>query len=168
MTEHKYHQALRWLADGHEVLARFQGGKEDKFPGDFGDRPVAYFVDGHEVLATFQGCKEDKFPGDFGDRPVAYFVDGADGWTFRLKPRTVKIGNREVEAPVLEPEEGQQVYFHGAWNSRNEVSVYSIRFSPKSNPRGVGQMRAKGLLFATEEACQAAHDAIHALLRGEA
>ena len=80
----------------------------------------------------------------------------------------MKIGNREVEAPVLEPEEGQQVYFHGAWNSRNEVSVYSIRFSPKSNPRGVGQMRAKGLLFATEEACQAAHDAIHALLRGEA
>lgn len=86
---------------------------------------------------------------------------------FRLAPKTIKIGALKVEAPVLEPEEGQQVYFHSAWNPRDEVSVGSIRFNPKGNPRAVEMLRAKGLLFASAKACEEAHAAFSALLRGE-
>ena len=137
MAEHKYAQALRWLAEGQRVLAKYHNGAEALFPF----------------------C--------FDNAHIANAVDGKEGWSFRLKPRTVKIGSREVEAPVLEPEVGEQVHFMNTWSAHQEVKIDSIRFNPKNNPKAVEQMRAKGLLFATENACRAAHDAIHALLRGE-
>lgn len=96
-----------------------------------------------------------------------HLVTKSNGWTFRLKPRTVKIGSREVEAPVLKPEVGDQVHFMNTWSVHQEVKIDSIRFNPKNNPKAIEQLRANGLLFASETAALAAHDAIHALLRGE-
>lgn len=99
----------------------------------------------------------DFVPGEHAS-VSAHLISGTENtYRFRLKPRTVKIGNREVEAPVLAPEEGQKLW---TWDSDFCLPVeFSARDSKKQLPLG--------LCFATKEACQAAHDAIHALLRGE-
>ena len=99
---------------------------------------------------------------------LRHMLNGLAPEHFRLKPRTVKIGSREVEAPVLEPEEGEQVYFLSPRDFRDGAMVDSIRFSPKNNPHVVEHMRAKGMLFASAEACEEVHAAFSALLRGEA
>lgn len=77
---------------------------------------------------------------------------------YRKTPRTIKIGNREVEAPVINPTPGQTVYRKE--NSEHEVMdvVYDPAYS---------RIAAEGRYFASPEAALAAHDAIVALLRGE-
>lgn len=84
----------------------------------------------------------------------------ADCWEFRLKPRTVKIGSREVEAPVLEPGELKMVW---CWDSDYNRPEEQYADGSVAEPQF-----ELGLCFATEEACRAAHDAFHALLRGDA
>lgn len=126
-TEHEYAQAFRWLAEGTVVLGRYDGGEEAAFPDDFSTAAVTDAV---------RGCP---------------------GWEFRIKPRTVKIGSREVEAPVLEPEEGQRLWFVGS-----DGEAYA------NTPKMLEFDIASGRAFATKEAALAAHDAITALLRGEA
>ena len=131
MAERKYAQALRWLADGEKVLAKFNGSP--------------------------QGC----FPEDFQNGFTVQVLLEQPGWTFLIKPRTVKIGNREVEAPVLDPEDGQRVWFT---NSRDcpQPSTFDSDSPFQAN-------RAKGgRYFASEAAAVAAHEAVSALLRGEA
>ena len=127
---HRYAEMLGWLQAGQQILGKWRGGAE-----------------GH-------------FPVSFNSREVAYAVDGAEGWEFRLKPRTVKIGSREVEAPVLEPGDLKMVW---CWDSDFNKPEEQYADGDVAEP----QFKL-GLCFATEEACQAAHDAIHALLRGEA
>lgn len=127
---HRYTEMLGWLQAGQQILGKWQGGAE-----------------GH-------------FPVSFSSREVAYAVDGAEGWEFRLKPRTVKIGSREIEAPVLEPVEGQRVYWTAASGTENSAVF-------QSGERMDDRAQA-GRLFASEDAARAAHEAISALLRGEA
>lgn len=67
-TEHKYAQALRWIADGEKVEARY---KDKRF-----------------------GC----FPSDFDNSYVGRMLEGDDGWEFSLKPRTITVNGREVQA----------------------------------------------------------------------
>ena len=91
---------------------------------------------------------------------LRHILNGLAPKHFRLKPRTVKIGSREVEAPVLEPGTLGTVW---CWDSDHcgpvaQMPGWSV----------AGDQYALGLCFASREACQAAHDAIHALLRGEA
>ena len=127
---HRYAEVMGWLAEGKPVLGRFKGGEEALFPNDI-------------TTASAAG-----------------FLMGSDGWEFRLKPRTVKIGSREVEAPVLEPGGRQTVW---CWDS--DFNKPEKQYAGG----GVAESQLKlGLCFATEKACQAAHDAFHALLRGEA
>lgn len=127
---HRYSEMLGWLQAGQQILGKWQGGAE-----------------GH-------------FPVSFSSREVAYAVDGAEGWEFRLKPRTVKIGDREVEAPVLDPGRLEKVW---CWDSDLSQPV-----EQHADERVAAPQFKYGLCFASREACQAAHDAIHALLRGEA
>lgn len=127
---HRYAEMLGWLQAGQQILGKWRDGAE-----------------GH-------------FPVSFNSREVAYAVDGAEGWEFRLKPRTVKIGSREVEAPVLQPGDLKMVW---CWDSDFNKPEEHYADSDVAEP----QFKL-GLCFATEEACQAAHDAVHALLRGEA
>lgn len=124
---HRYAEMLGWLQAGQQILGKWQGGAE-----------------GH-------------FPVSFTSREVAYAVDGAEGWEFRLKPRTVKIGSREIEAPVLDPVEGQRLWYVNACGE-----VYS-------NTMGNARLEvAFGRAFASKEAALAAFEAVSALLRGEA
>lgn len=128
---HRYSDMLGWLQAGQQILGKWRGG-----------------VEGH-------------FPVSFNSREVAYAVDGAEGWEFRLKPRTVKIGSLEVEAPVLEPVEGQTLWF-----TNSSGVAQSSMFEGES---GLKAKRVSGgRCFASEAAAIAAHEAITALLRGEA
>lgn len=125
-TEHKYAQVLRWIADGKEVLARYRGGAEGRFPDQF----------------THGACS-DVFKGE-------------EGYEFRLKPRTVNIGSREVEAPVLEPTGGQTVWY---WDS--------VKWGPAQSKGSQQDWARDGHYFASPEACRAAHEALAVLMRGE-
>lgn len=102
----------------------------------------------------------DFVPGEHAS-VSAHLISGTENtYRFRLKPRTVKIGNREVEAPVLEPVEGQRVYWTAASGTENSAVFQS---GECMDDRAQG-----GRLFASEDAARAAHEAISALLRGEA
>ena len=130
---HRYAEVLRWIADGEVVQHRLPNSEASEW-SDF--------------------CLDD----DACRRLIKGTLNSL--WEFRLKPRTVKIGSREVEAPVLEPGDRQMVW---CWDSEfnKPEQLYA--------DGGVAEPQFKlGLCFATEEACRAAHDAIHALLRGEA
>ena len=127
---HRYAEALRWIADGKDVQIRWG------FNSDWLEMAPRNEMVNDEVLR------------------------GVGQYEFRIKPRTVKIGSREVEAPVLEPGDRQMVW---CWDSDFN--------KPEEQYAGghVAEPKFKlGLCFATEKACQAAHDAFHALLRGEA
>lgn len=80
---------------------------------------------------------------------------------FRIKPRTVKIGNREIEAPVLEPVEGQDLWYwdQGQWEPVKTTGDLALKPC---------DFTKAGLFFASPEACRAAREAVTALMRGEA
>lgn len=80
----------------------------------------------------------------------------ADCWEFRSKPRTVKIGSREVEAPVLEPEDGQRLWW---WDNYHDGPCDG---KPSKDEASNGEW------FASAEAARGAYSAYTALLRGDA
>ena len=129
MSEHKYAQVWRWIADGKEVLGARVGGVE---------------------------C---RFPIHFGASDIVNVVNGVDGYTFRLKPRTVMIGDIECEAPVLEPEEGQSLY----WIDSDYCCCDSAEYAKDQRCSWVDLLR-HGDTFASEEAAWAARNAITKLL----
>ena len=136
MAEHIHAQVLRWIAQGlsKEIECRCEAWPDSK-------NWRSLLGNTSEHLGTL--IKEE-----WDDR-----------YEFRLKPRTVKIGSREVEAPVLEPGDLRAVW---CWDTDyNEPKEYR-------SGEGIAFEQYKfGLCFASREACQSAHDAIHALLRGE-
>ncbi|MCB0490538.1 MAG: hypothetical protein KDC99_18825 [Cyclobacteriaceae bacterium] len=83
------------------------------------------------------------------------------GVAFYTKPRTVKIGEREVVPPLTEVEEGQTIYYKFASSSGTVEDVFDIEYPAHTNGLKNNE------LFATEEDCQAWHDAINALVMGE-
>lgn len=128
---HRYAEALRWIADGKDAQIRW-GSKLDWL----------YMSESSEIV-------NDEV------------LRGVAGYEFRLKPHTVKIGSREVGAPVMEPAEGQTLWF------TNSFGV--VQRSMFEGESGVKAKRASGgRYFASEAAAIAAHEAISALLRGEA
>lgn len=81
-TEHKYAKVLRWIADGENVLGSLDGGGEGEFPHDFSPNSIQ-----HVLL-------------------------GKPGWIFRLKPRTITVNGREVQAgEIMAPASGLS-YWH--------------------------------------------------------
>lgn len=126
MAEHKYAQVLRWVADGETVQHRLPESDASEW-------------------TDFQ----------LDDRACRRLIKGTlgGGWQFRLKPRTVKIGSREVEAPVLEPALGAKVWFMVG------ATADAYFYNPGANPQMVAEMKRHGLLFASEEACVAFHRA---------
>ena len=77
---------------------------------------------------------------------------------YRKAPCTIKIGNREVEAPILDPKIGEIVYRVADRDFKTIDVMYITAFK---------RIAAQGRYFASPEAAIAAHDAIVALLRGE-
>lgn len=77
---------------------------------------------------------------------------------FRIKPKTIMIGDVECEAPVLEPKDGQKLWW-----------LCSIKWMPacglyNGKDNGYQTLSNAGLLFTSKEACLAAHNAITKLL----
>jgi hypothetical protein len=73
---------------------------------------------------------------------------------YRLKPRTVKIGSLEVEAPVLEPVEDQELWY--CHPDGDPVQIKGRRYHPNSHT--AAHVR-NGEAFASAEAAIAFHQA---------
>lgn len=137
MTEHLHAQVLRWIAQG---LSKEIECRCESWPDSQNWQPLLGNTSEHlgTLIKEEWDCR----------------------YEFRLKPRTVKIGSREVEAPVLEPDEGQRAWFT---NSRGKPQWSD--FDPESLLHR--ERAAGGRYYASEAAAVAAHEAVSALLRGE-
>lgn len=81
---------------------------------------------------------------------------------YRLAPRTVKVGDVEIEAPAMDLEEDGTDYF---WVTADGV-VYGVL---DKSAVFVGDLRKRGRLFSTREAAKAANDAwVKLMTQGEA
>lgn len=125
--EHKYAQAFRWMADGEDV--QIQWGADIRWAALKDHNEFVH----HEILL------------------------GEGEYRFRIKPKTIRIGDREIEAPVMSGD-GYYITDHGdafRW------------FGAAVMASGVANMQKLGRVFATEEAARAAQEAITALLTKE-
>lgn len=124
--EHKYAQALRWLADGEILQVQLS------------DDPDWYSLE------------------DLSEEAHAEFIAGYDGFGFRLKPKTILVGDREIEAPVMSgpgyfiTDSGQVFRWFAELGLNPQVDLQKL-----------------GRVYATEEAARAAQEAITALLTKE-
>ncbi|MDH1461829.1 hypothetical protein [Delftia tsuruhatensis] len=124
--EHKYAQALRWMADGEIVQIKWERSG--------GWLPMN---------------ARNEYVND-------QVLRGLDGYEFRLKPKTILVGDREIEAPVMSGP-GYYITDHGdAFRWFGEATL-----DPGANLQKLGR------IYATEEAARAAQEAITALLTRE-
>nr|WP_250439376.1 hypothetical protein [Delftia tsuruhatensis] len=124
--EHKYAQALRWLADGEILQVQLSGDPD--------------------------WCLLE----DLSEAAHSEFIAGYDGFEFRIKPKTITVGDREIEAPVMIGP-GYYITDHGdAFRWFGEATL-----DPGANLQKLGRV------YATEEAARAAQEAITALLTRE-
>lgn len=125
--EHPHAQVLRWIADGETVQAKFNG-------------------DG-----VWQGMNS------LNDHVLAALLAGlVKSWEFRIRPKTIRIADREIEAPVMSGP-GYYITDYGdvfRWFGESTVNPYA-------------DLQKLGRVFATEEAARAAHEAFTALLTRE-
>ena len=127
--EHPHAQVLRWIADGEEVQARMSDGSETWW----------------------------NFPGKYSHAPERKVLLGEPSeLEFRIKPKTIPIGDREIEAPVMSGP-GYYITDHG--------DVFHW-FGEATLDAGTNYQK-HGRVFATEEAARAAQEAITALLTRE-
>lgn len=124
--EHKYAQAFRWMADGEDV--QIQWGCDLRW---------------HAL----------KVPNDVVNDEI---MRGNGDYRFRLKPKTIRIGDREIEAPVMS---GEGYYI------TQDGHAYRWFEDSALNPRI--DLQKRGLVYASEEAARAAQEAITALLTKE-
>ncbi|MCO5338574.1 hypothetical protein [Delftia tsuruhatensis] len=124
--EHRYAEAFRWMADGEDVQ-------------------ISWGRAGGWLL--MRECNE--YVND-------QVMRGDDGYVFRIKPKTITVGDREIEAPVMSGP-GYYITDHGdAFRWFGEETL-----DPGANLQKLGRV------FATEEAARAAQEAITALLTRE-
>lgn len=131
--EHPHAQVLRWIADGETVEARSRGHQ-----GDLGDW--------------------EPFPDAFDQYVIAQLVRGYEGrLEFRIKPKTIHIGDREIEAPVMSGP--------GVFISETGVALDWLG-DHRDHPAYEGMQR-RGRVFASIEAARAAQEAFTVLLTRE-
>lgn len=124
--EHKYAQAFRWMADGEDV--QISWGRAGGW-------------------LPMRECNE--YVND-------QIMRGDDGYVFRIKPKTIPVGDREIEAPVMS---GPGYYL------TNYGDVF--RWFEDANLNPPIDLQKLGRVFATEAAARAAQEAITALLTRE-
>lgn len=129
--EHPHAQVLRWIADGETVQFK---------------HPSHEFADWADISTR---CS--NFAGYLVTCP-----DLIDGYEFRIKSKTITVGDREIEAPVMS---GPGYYL------TNYGDVFRWFEDAGLNPPI--DLQKLGRVYATEEAARAAHDAITALLTKE-
>lgn len=134
--EHKYAQVLRWIADGKKVQVLSEG-----VLGDSAWKPIA------EVMSP--DCWKEV-------------IDEVDEYEFRLAPRTVKVGDVEIESSIRDAIHGQSVYWVNQFGEAVSFK-YLVMDSLHEN------LMNQGKLFAAKEAAEAAHDAwVKLMTQGEA
>ncbi|MDH0777496.1 hypothetical protein N5C96_29200 [Delftia tsuruhatensis] len=128
--EHPHAQVLRWIADGESVQFMWtgEGGNNEWY----------------ELLV------------ELGEKVNKSLLSGSDDYKFRIKPKTITVGDREIEAPVMSGP-GYYITDHGdAFRWFGEATL-----DPGANLQKLGR------IYATEEAARAAQEAITALLTRE-
>lgn len=124
--EHPHAQVLRWIADGETVQVQLRNDNS------------WYALE------------------DLSEEGRAEILNGAGGFKFRIKPKTITVGDREIEAPVMSGP-GYYITDHGdAFRWFGEATL-----DPGANLQKLGRV------YATEEAARAAQGAITALLTKE-
>lgn len=127
--EHPHAQVLRWIADGEDVQARMSDGSETWW----------------------------SFPGKYSHASERKVLLGEPSeLEFRIKPKTITVGDREIEAPVMS---GPGYYF------TNHGDVFRWFEDAKLDPPT--DLQKLGWVYASEEAARAAQEAITALLTRE-
>lgn len=92
MAEHKYSQALRWIAEGEKVEIRW------------GSSP-----------AWMQMSERNELVND-------EVMRGCGEYEFRIKPRTLNIAGSEIEAPLQSAAHGSNAYAHSAAGGINHIT----------------------------------------------
>ena len=87
---------------------------------------------------------------------LRHIAEPRGDYPFRLKPKTLRIGDREIEAPVMSGP-GYYITDHG--------DVF--RWFGEANLNPASSLQKLGRVYATEEAARAAQEAITALLTKE-
>jgi hypothetical protein len=128
--EHPHAQIFRWIADDENVQARRVNGSEPWWS-------ILEKGSNSWLAALLQG---------------RMFSD----YEFRIKPKTITVGDREIEAPVMS---GPGYFF------TNHGAVFRWFEDAKLNPPI--DLQKLGWVYATEEAARAAQEAITALLTKE-
>lgn len=124
--EHPHAQVLRWIADGETVQISYVGACENSW------------VD-LEISESPWACK--------------CLLEGLSEFKFRLKPKTIKIGDAEIEAPI----------FEGVGYFVTDTGE-TMSYFPGSMSEAYVKKQREGRVFATKNAAYAAHEAITALL----
>lgn len=125
--EHKYAQALRWMADGEDVQIRW------------GADPRWYALkDRNEVV-------NDEIMRGYAD------------YEFRLRPKTITVGDREIEAPIKS----------GPGHFISDTGMALDWMGDHRDHPAYMDLQKQGRVFATEAAARAAQEAITALLTRE-
>ena len=125
--EHKYAQALRWMADGEIVQIKWERSG--------GWLPMN---------------ARNEYVND-------QVLRGLDGYEFRIKPKTIRIGDREIEAPVMS----------GPGYFITDIGTELQWFGNEVDRKSYADMQQRGRVFASVEAARAARAAVEVLLTQE-
>lgn len=93
MAEHKYAQALRWIAEGKDLEVRW------------GASP------------TWMKLRER------GEIVNDEIMRGMGEYEFRLKPALIRVGIHEIEAPLRSARHGSDAYAHSAAGGINHITL---------------------------------------------
>lgn len=126
--EHPHAQVLRWIADGETVQAQFNGDGVWQSMNSLNDHVLA-----------------------------ALLVGLVKSWEFRIKPKTIKVGDREIEAPI---KSGPGYFITDTGMALDWMGDH------RDHPAYM-DLQKLGRVFATPEAARAAQEAITALLTQE-
>lgn len=125
--EHKYAQALRWMADGEVLQVQLS------------DDPDWCLLE------------------DLSEAAHSEFIAGYDGFEFRIKPKTITVGDREIEAPIKS----------GPGHFISDTGMALDWMGDRRDHPAYMDLQKQGRVFATEAAARAAQEAITALLTRE-
>lgn len=126
--EHPHAQVLRWIADGETVQAQFNGDGVWQSMNSLNDHVLADLLTGETTRREF-----------------------------RIKPKTIRVGDREIEAPVMS----------GPGYFISDLGRELVWFGDERDINSFADMQKNGRIFATPEAARAAQEAITALLTRE-
>jgi hypothetical protein len=116
---------------------------------------LRWIADGQTVEARYESAWAPL--KHFKDQVMAQLVCGcASRFEFRIKPKTITVGDREIEAPI---KSGPGYYL------TNYGDVF--RWFEDANLNPPIDLQKLGRVFATEEAARAAQEAFTALLTRE-